>query len=125
MANVDLSYARDVLSYRFGGDDDWNEAEACLSVYSRPVCRAKTGLESLPELPDVHFCMHWGVKVEFKQSSKGLGRCIYTFDADAQKKGDLCKTDFTELLKALMAGEFMVTGFEYYPDQKDSKYATK
>ena len=126
MTNVDLSYAREVLSYHFEGEDDWTERKALLSVYSRPVCRAKTGMERMPQLPDCHLFMHWGVKVELQCTSKGLGRCIYTFDADAQKKDDLCsKTDIPTLLKALMAGDFVVTAFEYFPDQKTSKYATR
>lgn len=117
MANVDLSYAREVLSYRFEGEDDHQERKAQLTVFSRPLAKGQKGLDWMPELPDVSICMHWGVCVEFESTSKSLGRCIYTFDADAQKKDELCcPTDWSTLMKALLAGDFIVTGFEYFPD---------
>lgn len=121
MTNVNLSYAREVLRYKFTGEDDFQERNIRISIFRRPVGKGEKGLGQNPQLPNVSFCMHWGVWVEFDGTKEGLGRCIYTFDADIHKKDnvDLCKsTDWSTHMKALFAGDFTVTGFEFFPDLK-------
>lgn len=121
MTNVNLSYAREVLRYKFTGEDDFQERNVRISIFRRPVGKGEKGLGQNPQLPNVSFCMHWGVWVEFDGTKEGLGRCIYTFDADIHKKDnvDLCKsTDWSTHLQALFAGDFTVTGFEFFPDLK-------
>lgn len=121
MTNVDLSYARGVLSYRFEGDDDRQEREVRLSFFRRPIAEDQNKGQGA-KLPNISICMHWGIWIEFEDTKKGLGRCIYSFDADVQtnKKDDIIKTtDWSELMKALFLGTFTVTGFEFFPDQSN------
>ncbi len=121
--NLNLSYAHEMLSsFRFEGDDDPHERNFRLSLFRRPIDEDQNKGQGT-KLPNISICMHWGVWVEFEDSKKRFGRCIYSFDADVQrrnKKDDTAEsTDLTDLMNKanLVFGNFIVTGFEFFPDQ--------
>ena len=124
MTNLDLSYGKDI--HLFSEDDRVERSNVRLFKFTRPLEKGKADLSGRPFImPDGSIFQHWGIWVEFDETNKGKGRCVYTFDADVEtaddgKQKSAQPTQQQSLWWALTAGQFIVKVYAYYPADHES-----